>query len=82
MRNRIVVFSGAVRVLAERATFHIGRSRKHAVKSPRTARAVLSLGALTQLYLNRIARADYDPYVADLNVSSLRRLVKLGISWR
>jgi len=77
-----LVLNSAVRVLAERATFHICRSRKHAVNAPSTARAVLSLGGLTQLYLNRIARADYDPYVADLNVSSLRRLVKLGINWR
>ncbi|SVD11733.1 uncharacterized protein METZ01_LOCUS364587, partial [marine metagenome] len=56
--------NSAVRVLAERATFHVCMSRELVLKAPSTARAVLSLGALTRLYLNRITRANYDPYVA------------------
>ena len=72
----------AVKVLVERAMAHLCNARGPALSAPKAARAALSLGALARLYLDRLAKADCDPYVADLNVSSLRRLVKLGISWR
>ena len=69
-------------MLADRAMQHVCASRESVLGAPGAARAVLSLGALTRLYLNRISSANYDPYAANLNVSSLRCLVKLGIGWR
>jgi len=76
------ILNRAVKVLADRAMQHVCSSRESVLGAPGAARAVLSLGALTRLYLNRISSANYDPYAANLNVSSLRCLVKLGIGWR
>ncbi|HHZ67788.1 MAG TPA: hypothetical protein EYN80_04115 [Alphaproteobacteria bacterium] len=76
------ILTRAVKIIADQAMDHLGIARASVLEAPRAARAALSLGVLARLYLDRLANADYNPYAANFNVSSLRRLAKLGMSWR
>ena len=72
----------AVKTLADEAEFHLRKARTLVPETTKAARgALLSLGALLRLYLDRLARAKYNPYGDSLRASVLRRLVALGMAW-
>lgn len=71
----------AVKTLADEAEFHLRKARTLVPEVTKAARGALSLGALLRLYLDRLARAKYNPYADNLRVSVLRRLLALGMAW-
>ena len=71
----------AVKTLADEAELHLRKARTLVPDAAKAACGVLSLGALLRLYLDRLARAKYNPYADSLRASVLRRLVALGMAW-
>lgn len=72
-----------LRRLAARAQEHLETARAEAPRVPREARAVLLLGRLTRLYLDRLQQAGFDPTDARVRIGMPRRqLAVLLAAWR